>query len=187
MSPSRDFGPTDDNEPDPDQPHDEEDQPMTAPDPIEPDQPPGPERAIEAPKQSHEGRGLDAPTAGQLYQMFPDAFPTNSPERRKRHLAAVPDPSDLATLPASAALDEDDDDPLIATALRLRLVIAFWWRPASTAVAVVVIAVCAFLVTGPVVGIAWCFYGAGWTAHAIWAIHGRPSLRHLTRTRRRRW
>lgn len=183
MSPARDFGPSDnhdDNQPD-DHNDQEEDHDMTAPEPIDPDELPGPERAIEAPKHTGDRLDVDTPTVGQLYAMFPDALPKNTPERRKRHLAAVPDPSDVATLPAGAV---EDNDPLIAAALRWRAVIAFWWRPATTTVAVFVIAVCAFTAAGPVVGVAWCLYGTGWIAHSIWHVHGRPSLHKLARNRR---
>ncbi|MEG8184280.1 hypothetical protein GZH49_38145 [Nocardia terpenica] len=188
MSPARDFGDNDNSadqpgDPDPentDHPTDKEDHEMTTPDPIDPDQP-HPERAIEAPTPSNDHRDIDAPTAGQLYQMFPDAFPTNSPERRKRHLAAVPDPGDVATLPAETL--DDDNDPLIATALRWRAVIAFWWRPTAAAVVFVVVAMVAFFAAGTAVGIAWCVLGIAKTTHSIWDVHGRPSLRQFTHTR----
>ncbi|QIS19573.1 hypothetical protein [Nocardia terpenica] len=186
MSPARDFGDNDDqsgdHDPDnTDHPTDKEAHDMTTPDPIDPDQT-GPERAIEAPKPSSDPRDIDAPTAGQLYQMFPDAFPTNSPERRNRHLAAVPDSGDVATLPAEPF--GDDDDPLIATALRWRAVITFWWRPTATAVVFVVVAVVAFFAAGTAVGVAWCVLGIAKTAHTVWHVHGRPSLRQFARARR---
>lgn len=180
MSPDRDFGP-DNNPPDDPDPDDPEEDPDMQPHP-EPDDQPGPDRAIEAPKQPPDRFDVDTPSVGQLYAMFPDALPKNHPERWRRHVAAVPDPHDVAALPAGVA--NEDDDPLLAAALRLRLVLAFWWRPGITALSVVVIAVCAFTVAGMVVALAWCVYGTGWVAHSTWHAHGRPSLRQLYRNRR---
>ncbi|MGW0245522.1 hypothetical protein ACWDYH_02670 [Nocardia goodfellowii] len=179
-----DFGRDNDNhEPEKDNDDDQEDDTMTNPEPLDPDDQPSPERAIEAPKQPTDSFEIETPSAGQLYAMFPDAIPKNRPDRRARHLTAVPNPNDLATLPDTA--NEDDlDDPLLARALRLRTAVVFWWRPASTAAVVVVIAVCAFFTVGAAIGIAWCIYGFGWTGHTVWQAHGRPGLRQLYRERR---
>ncbi|MFC9897285.1 hypothetical protein ACFVMC_26650 [Nocardia sp. NPDC127579] len=164
---------------------DQEDHPMTSPEPLTPDDQPRPDRAIEAPKQDR--IDVDTPSAGQLYAMFPDAIPRNTPERRKRHLAAVPDPSDLATLPERTT-EDDVDDQLLDTALRLRAWLLFWWRPVATSAVVLVIAVCAFVTVGTAIGIAWCVYGTGWSAYTVWQTHGRPSLRQVYLTRRaNRW
>ncbi|MEC3957538.1 hypothetical protein VMT65_31205 [Nocardia sp. CDC153] len=172
-----DFGLPDPDGNDADHPYtdpEEEPDPMTQP---EPHNQPEPERAIEGPKPDRARFDVDTPSVGELYQMFPDALPKNAPDRRKRHLAAVPDPHDLDTLPTD--LDEDSDDPLIATALRWRAALALWWTPTATAAVIVVIAICAFTVAGAVVGIAWCTYGIGWITYSIWHAHGRPSLRHI--------
>ncbi|GAB2666481.1 hypothetical protein [Nocardia goodfellowii] len=178
----RDFGRPDDNHnPDDSNDDDQEDKPMTTPEPLTPDEQPGPDRALEAPKSDR--LDVETPSAGQLFAMFPDAIPRNTPDRRRRHLAAVPDPSDLATLPGNT-IEDDLDDPLLDTALRLRAWLVFWWRPAATGAVVVVIAVCAFLTAGAAIGIAWCVYGTGWSAYTIWQNHGRPSMRQIYQQRR---
>ncbi|MBY8861124.1 hypothetical protein K7711_31930 [Nocardia sp. CA2R105] len=195
MSPRRNFGgsdppddePGDHDSPDhPDHPPDSKENPNMLPEPLDPDDAPAVNRAIEAPKPTTHPDDAHAPSAGQLHAMFPDAFPKNTPERRERHLTAVPDSADLDTLPAD--LDPDEaDDPLIAAALRWRALMTFWWRPAATVAVVVVIGVVAFFATGIAVGIAWCIYGVGWTGHSVWTAHGRPSLRHLAHTRGSGW
>ncbi|QLY33282.1 hypothetical protein H0264_14520 [Nocardia huaxiensis] len=169
MSPERDFGAHDDQ---PDDPDDQEDDHSMMPQPEPDDEP----LALEASQQSPDRFDVDTPSVGELYAMFPDALPKNHPDRRRRHLAAVPNSADLALSPDEC---EDTLDPLVATALRLRLALAFWWRPGATAAAVVVIAVCAFTFAGAIVGLAWCVYGTGWVAHGVWHAHGRPSLRQL--------
>lgn len=177
----RDFGRPDDNH-DSNDDEDEEGNSVTTPEPLTPDEQPRPERAIEAPKPDR--FDVETPSAGQLYAMFPDAIPHNTPDRRRRHLAAVPDPSDLATLPSTT--EDDLDDPLLDTALRLRAWLVFWWRPAATGAVAVVIAVCAFVTVGAAIGIAWCVYGTGWSAYTVWHAHGRPSMRQLYHQRRNR-
>ncbi|MEV6769937.1 hypothetical protein AB0N05_15050 [Nocardia sp. NPDC051030] len=181
MSPERDFGHHNHDDDQPDNP--EEDHPeMPQPQPEPDDDQAGADPAIEAPKPPSDHFDVDTPSAGELYAMFPDALPKNHPARRNRHLAAVPDPNDLATLPADTR--DDTDDPLIGMVLRLRFILTLWLRPAATAITVVVIAACAFGATGVVVGIAWCTYGIGWITHSIWHVHGRPSLHQLYANRR---
>ncbi|MGA4786758.1 hypothetical protein [Nocardia sp. AB354] len=188
MSPAKDFGDHGDQS-DKSQDQQAKEDPTMLPEPIEPDDtPPIPEKAIEAPKPAGDARlDVETPSVGQLYAMFPDAMPKNTPERRARHLAAVPD-LDATDTEALPAVDiEDLDDPWVAAALRWRAVIAFWWRPAATGVAVVAITVIAFFAAGAAVGIAWFIYGAGWTGHSVWTTHGRPNLRQLARAKRARW
>ena len=189
MSPAKDFGDHDD-QPDKSQDQQAKEDPTMLPEPIEPDDtPPIPEKAIEAPKPTVDARlDVETPSVGQLYAMFPDAMPKNTPERRARHLAAVPDldATDTDALPARD-IEDDLDDPWVAAALRWRAVIAFWWRPAATGVAVAAITVIAFFAAGAAVGIAWFIYGIGWTGHSVWTTHGRPNLRQLARAKRARW
>ncbi|PPI95190.1 hypothetical protein [Nocardia nova] len=191
MSPAKDFGDHDEHGDQSDKSQDQQakEDPTMLPEPIEPDDtPPIPEKLIEAPKPAGDARlDVETPSVGQLYAMFPDAMPENTPERRARHLAAVPDldATDTAALPAGDI--EDLDDPWVAAALRWRAVIAFWWRPAATGVAVVAITVIAFFAAGAAVGIAWFIYGAGWTGHSVWTTHGRPNLRQLARAKRAHW
>ncbi|WP_227982707.1 hypothetical protein [Nocardia spumae] len=192
MSPAKDFGDHDepDDQSDKSQDQQAKEDPEMLPEPIEPDHTePVPERAIEAPTPADGARlDVETPSIGQLYAMFPDAMPKNTPERRARHLAAVPDldTSDTAALPAGDA-EDDLDDPWVAAALRWRAVIAFWWRPAATGVVVVAITVIAFFAVGAAVGIAWFIYGVGWTGHSVWTTHGRPNLRQFARAKRARW
>ncbi|MFE3229873.1 hypothetical protein [Nocardia sp. NPDC059228] len=185
MSPARDFG--EDHPDNNDQPHDSDDEESHTliPQPEPDNDQPQPDRAIEAPQPAADRFDVDTPSVGQLYAMFPDALPNNRPDRKKRHLAAVPGASEVAALPDD--VDDETVDSLVATALRLRVLLTFWWRPTVTVLTVTVIAICAFTVAGAVVGIAWCAYGIGWSAHSIWHAHGRPELRQLHRARRSRW
>lgn len=203
MSPAKDFDNNDPTEPGDGEhtdAHNPKEDPTMLPEPVQPDdtQPepeadsePPPVAPIAAPEAANDSRlDVETPSVGQLYAMFPDAMPKNTPERRARHLAAVPDldPAGTQALPAGAVdIDEDLEDPWVAAALRWRAVIAFWWRPAVTGVVVVAIAVIAFFAVGAAVGIAWFVYGAGWTGHSVWTTHGRPSLRQLARDHRTRW
>lgn len=174
MSSEQDFG---SDAAEPDEPHDHPDKDQEVPD-MTPEPEPQPENPPAIDAAPADRVNFDTPSVGQLYAMFPDAIPHNRPEVRKRHLAAVPDLSETDSLPSDV---EDEDDPLIAAALRWRVAITFWWRPALSTVAVFIVAVCAFTTAGPVVGVAWCLYGTGWVAHAVWNAYGRPSTPQLYR------